>query len=626
MPGFLELPLISSTDDSRNMRRFSRHIHLLYVPTLCCNLSCRYCYLGEQTDPKTLKLDAERAVATLSNALNLFIEASVLPFNVSLHGGEVTTLPPSVLEGLFNTINRHYLDHFDDLNSLGYRKGVPHIKTNLYNFDKLYNLFVKHRVSVSASIDLPLSMHARYRTDHRGGSWLKRTIANLQLLARYPHSKKISATIYHEHLQNIPALVDDIWMIHREIGFDMNNFNIMFGFGSELNCQKFGGEPELGLQQASETEQLELYHTLYKAFSGTELEEGLRRNWFDEFTPGYCTNAFNCGERFFLLQGDGSVWSCVRGQGVKELYYGNLLTDPVDEILAEGSRQVRRLHQQQGFHPDCIACEYLHLCHTGCPAVKLQNRTGKSYTCLLQKEIYRNNPATWTALLPDEQKSAKREYLIGMHPNMLSGSEQSQQLPANLITMIPGETFEKKNGLPAIIDADPVLQQIYSPDAFILSLNGERIQLCSQILTPQRNLYSIEPDDRLLLYAIRSIFDANCPELIRNTLHIQILRDTSVVYGDEQRTKQEHIATYQLFYNMLDSELISGKEWVFADLTGFLHLCRRYFIKNVLNNLFVTTGQLREYHYQKQKNNAFYHIQAINLPFQNFEFYWNEGA
>jgi len=39
--------------------------------------------------------------------------------------------------------------------------------------------------------------------------------------------------------------------------------------------------------------------------------------------------------------------------------------------------------------------------------------------------------------------------------------------------------------------------------------------------------------------------------------------------------------------------------------------------------LFVTTGQLREYHYQKQKNNAFYHIQAINLPFQNFEFYWD---
>ena len=44
---------------------------------------------------------------------------------------------------------------------------------------------------------------------------------------------------------------------------------------------------------------------------------GLKRHWFDEFKPSYCTNAFNCGERFFLLQGDGNIYSCVRGQGVE---------------------------------------------------------------------------------------------------------------------------------------------------------------------------------------------------------------------------------------------------------------------------------------------------------------------
>ena len=40
------------------------------------------------------------------------------------------------------------------------------------------------------------------------------------------------------------------------------------------------------------------------------------------------------------------------------------------------------------------------------------------------------------------------------------------------------------------------------------------------------------------------------------------------------------------------------------------------------NNLFFTTSSLRDYHYLKQKNNAYYHIQAINLPFQNIEFYY----
>ena len=42
------------------------------------------------------------------------------------------------------------------------------------------------------------------------------------------------------------------------------------------------------------------------------------------------------------------------------------------------------------------------------------------------------------------------------------------------------------------------------------------------------------------------------------------------------------------------------------------------------NNIFFTTSSLRDYHYLKQKNNAYYHIQAINLPFQNIEFYYIE--
>ena len=408
------------------------------MPTLCCNLSCRYCYLGSQTDPTTLKRDSALAVATLQQVLQRLLDAGVQPFNVSLHGGEVTTLPPSVLEQLFSTINRHYLDHFDQLNALGYRKAVPHLKTNLFNFHTLYDLFDRYRVSISASIDLPLSLHAKYRTDLRGRSWLNRTVENLRLLARYPHSKKISATLYKEHLQDIPALIDDIWTIHRDIGFDMNNFNIMFGFGSELNCRKFGGQPELGLQQASEADQLKLYHALQDAFTGTELEEGLRRNWFDEFKPSYCTNAFNCGERFYLLQSDGAVWSCVRGQGVEPLYYGNILSDGVEAVLAEGGRRVRLLHQQQGLDPDCRACGYLSICHTGCPAVKLQNGSGKSYTCQLQQAIYRDNPASYPPLAPAEQPAAAREYLLGMHPALLQ-DELAQEESQRPVLLIPAE-------------------------------------------------------------------------------------------------------------------------------------------------------------------------------------------
>ena len=211
-----------------------RSIHLLYVPTLCCNLSCAYCYLGEQTTQAALKIDAGRAVATLRHTLDALRESGVLAFNVSLHGGEVTTLPSAVLEDLFTLIRGHYLEHFDALQALGHKKSAPHIKTNLYKFAPFYELFDRHKVSISASIDLPLAMHGRFRTTRSGRDWLKRTHENIRLLARYPHAKKISATLCSEHLADIPAINDDIWFIHRELGFDMNQFNIMFAFDSAM--------------------------------------------------------------------------------------------------------------------------------------------------------------------------------------------------------------------------------------------------------------------------------------------------------------------------------------------------------------------------------------------------------
>ena len=268
---------------------FTRNIHLLYVPTLFCNLSCSYCYLGGQTSSAALKTDSARAVATLRHTLNALEAAGVLAFNVSLHGGEVTTLPPPVLEELFILIRQHYLRYFDALNALGHRKSAPHIKTNLYKFAPLYELFERHKVSISASIDLPLALHAQHRTTRDGKDWLARTHDNLRLLARYPHAKKISATLSAEHLADIPALIADIWFIHRELGVDMNQMNLMFAFASELNAAEKG---DAVLTPATPAQQIMLYEALNAAFTGTELEEGLRRHWFDEFKPSYCTNAF----------------------------------------------------------------------------------------------------------------------------------------------------------------------------------------------------------------------------------------------------------------------------------------------------------------------------------------------
>ena len=594
-----------------------RAIHLLYVPTLCCNLSCSYCYLGKQTTEAALKLDAQRAVHTLRHTLDAMQQAGVLAFNVSLHGGEVTTLPAPVLEELFVLIRAHYLSNFDALNALGHKKSAPHIKTNLFKFAPFYELFDRHKVSISASIDLPLKLHARHRTTRGGTDWLPRTLDNIRLLARYPHAKKISATLSAEHLTDIPALIDDIWFIHRELGFDMTQFNLMFAFGSELNRAAKG---EGALAPATPAQQQALYQALTKAFTGTELEEGLRRNWFDEFKPSYCTNAFNCGERFYLLQSDGSVYSCVRGQGIEAFRYGNVFEDPILDILDNGARKIRLIHQQHGFDGACQSCSHLSTCHTGCPVVKYQSQQARSYTCGLQKDIYADNPRSFPPDNPAEQRDYAAHYAQDMHPSL--AFTQPSAAPTGRRLMLPSDLGEDKNTLQALIDADATLQQVFSERAFILELADQPIPLSSQLLKQLRTQHTVVPGDRVLLHGRRDVLEAGCPEPIRNTVYLQLLRDTPVVYGDEQRTKQEHIFTYQLYANCLEPSARYGEDYWQVDLSALLALHRGHFRRGVLNNLFVTTFFLREYHYQKQKNNAFYHVQTANLPFQNVEFHY----
>ena len=218
-----------------------KFIHLLYVPTIYCNLGCHYCYLGKQTDTKSLQEDSQRAVETLSYALNYFSEENILPFNLSLHGGEVTAIPSATMSELFGMISKHYMTHYDELMGNGFRKQVPHMKTNLYNFDKHYELLVKNQVSISGSVDLPLLLHDKYRTTKTNKSTLPKIKQNISLLANYPHNKKLSATLFNEHFEHTQQVIDDIWYIHNELKFDMNNFNFMFGF-ADTEYRSYGLE------------------------------------------------------------------------------------------------------------------------------------------------------------------------------------------------------------------------------------------------------------------------------------------------------------------------------------------------------------------------------------------------
>lgn len=577
----------------RSITMNNKFIHLLYVPTMACNMQCRYCYLEDQTIDDQKGSDC---LETLQYAVEKFRRAGVIPFNISLHGGEVTTLSKRKFHDLIRYISDYYEENRALITEAGFKVGRPHIKTNLYGLDRHIDTIREFNVSVSGSLDLPLSLHDTYRVTKSGAKTLDRILENIRLLESIPNRKKVSATIFKEHYELVDQIVEDIRFLDQNTCLDMNDFNFMIGF--DYNSGDL-------LHHISEEEQLEFYNRMHAEFDGTNLDAGVNGPWFDEFGPGYCTNCDNCGEKFFLLERNGDIYSCVRGQKHPDYYYGNLYTDSVEDVLNSAFAKIFQNHNRQPLDEACTRCGYLYLCKTGCPFVKNTYRAGRSYTCLLQRQMYRDR-----GFEPDPAN----DETVYAYVAKMRLEDPGAYLPKPVETSYPS--------LSQIISVDRKLQYIYSGDVFELEADGVRYPLQSQILRAAREVIFLTPESRVIIRMKKCLLEQECDYPENNALYIMLLSGDLITYGDEGRTKQRHIATHQIFKGVLEHSSTNEADDFVYDISPLIRAYSGEYAMDTPNNLFFTTTALREYHYQKQKNNAYYHIQAINLPFQNIEFYY----
>ena len=426
-------------------------------------------------------------------------------------------------------------------------------------------------------------MHEKYRVTKDGKSTLDTILENIKLLEDLPNKKKVSATIFKEHF-DIDEIIKDIKYLDENTCLDMNDFNFMIGFDYNSNNL---------LHHISEEEQVTLYKRMHEEF--------------DEFSPAYCTNCTNCGEKFFLLEKNGDIYSCVRGQKNKDFYYGNIYDNTVEEIMNNAFNKIFEAHNKLPFNEECSKCKYLYLCKTGCPFVKNAYKTNKSYTCKLQQELYKDRGYEKDKY----NQETVYEYISKMHPN-----EQEKYYP-----LVQNESKD----LLELIEEDPKLKYIYDDKSYILKVEDEEYFLESQILKRVRKIIYLTDSTKIELYIKKNILDEETLYPNNNSLYIMLLSGNMITYGDENRTKQAHIMTHQIYKGVLEKNESDKEGYFKIDITNTLKEYYKYLSKEHPNNLFVTTSALRDYHYTKQKNNAYYHIDTINLPFQNIEFYLLEG-
>ncbi|MBE6159946.1 MAG: radical SAM protein [Lactobacillales bacterium] len=569
-----------------------KYIHLLYVPTMACNMGCKYCYLEDNTkDEKT----CHNALDTLKYAIDKFKSSDVIPFNISLHGGEVTTLSKNDFHDIVKFISDYYNDNKKIITEAGFRLGTPHIKTNLYDLNKHIDTIKEFNVSISGSLDLPLFLHDEYRVTKGNKKTLDRILENIKLLEEIPNKKKVSSTIFKEHYIHLDEIIKDIKYLHQNTCLDMNDFNFMIGFDYNSNGI---------LHHITEEEQVNLYKRMHQEFDGTDLDRGVNGPWFDEFGPDYCPNCDNCGEKFFLLEKNGDIYSCVRGQKNPEYYYGNIYKNTVEEILNTAKNKIFLNHNKQELSEECTKCGYLYLCKTGCPFVKNTYNSSKSYTCKLQQEMYKDRN-----LLKDEfNEEFVYEYVKKMR---LEDKEK----------YLPNKKQNDYLTLEELIDQDQNLKYIYDNNSFILKIDDKEYVLSSQIIKKTRDIIYITPNSKIEIWMRKHLIEEMCDYPENNSLYIMLLTGNLVTYGDENRTKQRHVATHQIYKGVLDNCECDDEFYIY-DISNMIKQYKNEYSLDKPNNIFFTTSSLRDYHYIKQKNNAYYHIQAINLPFQNIEFYY----
>ena len=587
---------IQVTGMKENMNQDINHIkfiHLLYVPTMACNMGCKYCYLEDNT--KDIKTEY-KPLETLQYSIQKLKESNVVPFNISLHGGEVTTLSKKDFHDIIEFISNYYEENRELITKAGFKVGDPHIKTNLYDLEKHMDTIKKYHVSISGSLDLPLKMHDQYRVTKDNKKTLDKILKNIELLKEIPNKKKVSSTIFQEHYQYLDDIINDIKFLDQNTSLDMNDFNFMIGFDCNSNGLLHG---------LKEKDQVEFFHRMHQEFDHTNLDAGVNGPWFNEFGPDYCTNCDNCGEKFFLLEKNGDMYSCVRGQKQEDFYYGNIYQNTVEEILETAFNKIYLNHSQLEFNEDCLKCGYLYICKTGCPFVKKVYHSNKSYTCLLQQEIYKKRNYE-----VDKNNQYAYDYLCKMHPEVLGKLKVQENL-----------------GYPSleeIIQKDPLLKYIYDENCFLLKVDGVEYPLKSQILKKEREILHIGKHSEIKLYLKKNLLLEQSPYPENNSLYIILLSGDMIQYGDEGRIKQKHIMSHQVYKNVLDSIPSDKDDYYEFSLEKLLESYKDYLSKESPNNILFTTTDLRNIHYQKQKDNAYYHIQAINLPFQNIEFLYVE--
>jgi len=349
------------------------HISLILLSTLQCNADCEYCFEDKTSDRLTL----DRLSEMIRKVLDYMVEKSLASLEIYWQGGEAMLLPPSWYEQAHDLI-RH------EAEARG--KTVSHsLQSNMLAYSSRWNQVIADMFgnSVGTSLDYP-NLHRKLlgqAPDTYNQIWARRVREaraagiEIQVIA-VPNraTLEIGAERFYSHF------VD-------ELGITDFQVNTPFPGGEGSSAKK--------ALPVDEVEALGRFYTeLADVWLERGRERGVRIGPLDALLQHFghqpatlpCIWSDNCANSLISIDARGYVAQCdCWVTSYPDYHYGNIFDcDSLGELLRNSpARKQFNERPIQLIQRECLSCDYLSLCHGGCPV-----RTYTVHGSLFEKDPY----------------------------------------------------------------------------------------------------------------------------------------------------------------------------------------------------------------------------------------------
>ena len=332
------------------------HFSIILLPTNKCNVNCEYCFEDKTADRMTL----DQLATVMSKVFDYMDEASIHGLTIHWQGGEAMMMPVEWFERAFDLIQS---------GAARRRKVVEHgLQSNMIGYNRRWNSIIKRMFgnSVGTSMDHP-NLHRKL---------FNGSASDYTRIWKYNVQSAMAAGIEigviavpNQATLDVGAEKFYSYFVD-EIGIKSFQVNTPFPGGEGNNTKRsLGLDPiELGQFLAELTD----------VWLERGYDEGVSVGPIDElvktFTGGNgclpCIWQPNCADEFISIDARGFVAQCdCWVTSYPEYFFGNIYeSESLGRMLAESSARRKFVERPAAIIPkDCIDCDYLSICHGGCP-------------------------------------------------------------------------------------------------------------------------------------------------------------------------------------------------------------------------------------------------------------------